>query len=106
MEGGAVIDYVQECVCSHERRHHDRDSCARTDGCSCEQTYMDVGREHRDRREGRTSRASLGPEGLCGDRTEHAPHLHESASLGRFWCTADETDREPGRSQRRVDAGR
>jgi len=54
-------------------------------------------------------RAAVGtgyePDGLCGDRGEHPAHLHESATLGRFWCTARQADREPGRSQRRVDAG-
>lgn len=41
------------------------------------------------------------PDGLCGDRGEHRAHLHDSPSLGRFWCTADQTDREPYRSERR-----
>ena len=51
-------------------------------------------------------RSQLGPEGLCADRTPHEPHLHESESLGRYWCTADESQREPGRSERRrVDQG-
>ena len=52
---------------------------------------------------GYVRRSQLGPEGLCGDRTEHTAHLHESPSLGRFWCTANESEREPGRSQRRLD---
>jgi len=39
--------------------------------------------------------------GLCGDRREHGAHVHDSASLGRFWCTADQAQREPGRSERR-----
>lgn len=43
------------------------------------------------------------PDGLCGDRAEHSPHAHHSASLGRFWCTADQAQREPGRSERRRD---
>ena len=51
-------------------------------------------------------RSQLGPEGLCADRRPHVPHLHESPSLGRYWCTADEGQREPGRSERRrVDQG-
>jgi hypothetical protein len=50
---------------------------------------------------GSTPRWKLGPEGLCGDRAEHPAHLHESASLGRFWCTADQSQREPWRSERR-----
>jgi hypothetical protein len=41
------------------------------------------------------------PDGLCGDRGEHAPHLFESVSLGRFWCSADQSQREPWRSERR-----
>lgn len=41
------------------------------------------------------------PRGLCGDRAEHAAHIHDSATLGTFWCTADPDDREPGRSERR-----
>jgi len=42
--------------------------------------------------------------GLCADRAEHPGHLHESPSLGRFWCTGDPADREPGRSERRARA--
>jgi hypothetical protein len=53
----------------------------------------------------RTLRQSSLPKGLCADRAEHPGHLHESSSLGRFWCTGDPADREPGRSQRRLDAG-
>jgi hypothetical protein len=41
------------------------------------------------------------PDGLCEDRTEHRPHLHDSETLGRFWCTADQSRREPYRSERR-----
>lgn len=41
------------------------------------------------------------PDGLCADRTDHLPHLHDSATLGRFWCTARQSDREPYRSERR-----
>lgn len=40
------------------------------------------------------------PDGLCADRTPHRAHLHDSPSLGRFWCTADQGQREPGRSER------
>jgi hypothetical protein len=50
---------------------------------------------------GYVRRSQLGPEGLCADRTEHTPHLHESPSLGRFWCVARESEREPWRSERR-----
>jgi hypothetical protein len=42
----------------------------------------------------------LEPDGLCGNRDEHVPHLHDSETLGRFWCTADQSHREPGRSER------
>lgn len=35
------------------------------------------------------------PSGLCADRNDHAPHVHESATLGTFWCTADQTTRLP-----------
>lgn len=35
------------------------------------------------------------PHGLCGNRDDHEPHVHESATLGTFWCTADQTTRLP-----------
>jgi hypothetical protein len=41
------------------------------------------------------------PDGLCADREDHRPHLHDSATLGRFWCTADQDQREPYRSEQR-----
>jgi hypothetical protein len=41
------------------------------------------------------------PDGLCDDRDDHRPHLHDSPTLGRFWCTADQDQREPYRSERR-----
>lgn len=41
------------------------------------------------------------PDGLCADRGEHRAHLHDSGTLGRFWCTADQSQREPWRSERR-----
>jgi hypothetical protein len=44
------------------------------------------------------------PPGLCAVREEHDPHLHMSDSLGRFLCTADQSQREPNRSQRAQDA--
>jgi hypothetical protein len=28
------------------------------------------------------------PDGLCADRSEHRAHLHDSRTLGSFWCTA------------------
>ena len=40
------------------------------------------------------------PDGLCGNRFPHTAHLHDSESLGRFWCTADQDQREPYRSER------
>ena len=40
------------------------------------------------------------PRGLCANRTDHAPHLYSSGSLGTFWCTANQDDREPYRSER------
>lgn len=40
------------------------------------------------------------PDGLCADRGPHRAHLHDSPSLGRFWCTANQSQREPGRSER------
>lgn len=40
---------------------------------------------------------TLGPyvEGLCGNKTDHEPHLHQSNSLGIFWCHANQTRRLP-----------
>lgn len=46
-------------------------------------------------------RAGAVPGGLCANREDHAPHVHDSATLGTFWCTADQSQREPGRSERR-----
>lgn len=31
-------------------------------------------------------------DGLCGDRSEHPGHLHDSVTLGRLWCTGDPDD--------------
>lgn len=45
------------------------------------------------------------PSGLCPDREEHEPHLRDSPGLGRFWCTADQSVREPARSDRARQAG-
>lgn len=45
------------------------------------------------------------PQGLCGNRSDHAPHLHDSDSLGRFWCHADQTQRLPYALERRKDNG-
>jgi hypothetical protein len=41
------------------------------------------------------------PDGLCPAKFDHRPHMYESGTLGRFWCTADQDRREPGRSERR-----
>jgi hypothetical protein len=41
------------------------------------------------------------PRGLCSEREDHAGHEHTSTSLGTYWCTGDQNDREPGRSERR-----
>ena len=35
------------------------------------------------------------PSGLCANRNDHKPHIHNSNTLGRFWCTADQTTRLP-----------
>lgn len=35
------------------------------------------------------------PSGLCGNREDHEPHVHDSASLGRFYCHADQAKRLP-----------
>lgn len=43
--------------------------------------------------------------GLCGDRTDHEPHIRDSPTLGTFWCTAQQEEREPWRSERRRRAG-
>jgi hypothetical protein len=45
------------------------------------------------------------PRGLCPNREDHAPHFRNSPSLGRFWCTAKQEDREPFRSERRRNGG-
>jgi len=38
--------------------------------------------------------------GLCGQRGDHEPHYHESASLGAFRCPGWEADRLPGKAER------
>lgn len=43
------------------------------------------------------------PNGLCGSKADHAPHSHASKTLGLFWCSADQTQREPNRSEARRD---
>lgn len=42
------------------------------------------------------------PRGLCGNRADHAPHLHDSAGLGRFWCDADQSKRLPFAMERKA----
>lgn len=49
---------------------------------------------------GLTSFAPL-RDGLCGNRADHDPHLHNSTSLGEFWCTADQSTRLPYAAERR-----
>lgn len=39
--------------------------------------------------------------GLCRDRSVHPPHVHQSESLGTFWCHANQELREPYASERR-----
>lgn len=41
------------------------------------------------------------PKGLCGDRSDHLPHVKETGSLAPFICSANQDDREPMRSERR-----
>jgi hypothetical protein len=41
------------------------------------------------------------PCGLCANREDHEPHVHNSLTLGRFRCTADQSEREPFRSEQR-----
>lgn len=43
------------------------------------------------------------PLGLCSDRADHDPHQVEAGSLAPYWCTADQSTREPAASQRRQD---
>ena len=39
--------------------------------------------------------------GLCGNRADHAPHMHDSKSFGRFWCEADQSKRLPYAMERK-----
>jgi len=41
------------------------------------------------------------PKGLCEAKYDHMPHEHKSKTLGYFWCTADQSQREPFRSEMR-----
>lgn len=48
------------------------------------------------------------PNGLCGNRLDHGPHLVEFAPVaggGPFWCHADQTRRVPWALERRVSPG-
>lgn len=51
---------------------------------------------------GTCSYCKMFPRGLCGNRDDHAPHLHESLRLGRMWCEADQTKRLPFAMERRA----
>jgi hypothetical protein len=35
------------------------------------------------------------PKGLCANREDHGPHLVKEGSLAPYWCTADQSKREP-----------
>lgn len=35
------------------------------------------------------------PVGLCGNKEDHDPHIHESRSLGTYFCHADQSRRLP-----------
>ena len=50
---------------------------------------------------GKCSYCKQFPRGLCGNRADHAPHLHDSAGLGRFWCDADQSKRLPFAMERK-----
>lgn len=41
------------------------------------------------------------PDGLCGNREDHVEHVHESTSLGTFWCHADQARRLPFAMERK-----
>ena len=44
------------------------------------------------------------PKGLCPIRTDHHQHEVNSRTLGRFWCHADQSKREPWASQQKQNA--
>lgn len=44
-------------------------------------------------------------EGLCGNKEGHQPHIHDSKSLGMFWCHADQSRRLPYAAERRRNGG-
>jgi hypothetical protein len=39
--------------------------------------------------------------GLCANKEDHVPHLVTKGTLAPFMCTADQTPREPNRSELR-----
>lgn len=41
------------------------------------------------------------PAGLCADKNDHDAHPVLDGSLAPFWCTADQSQREPWRSEQR-----
>jgi len=45
------------------------------------------------------------PQGLCGNRNDHAPHCVDSETLGRYWCHADQKQRQPYASEARLRVG-
>lgn len=44
------------------------------------------------------------PQGLCSNKNDHEPHWFESKTLGKFWCHANQTRREPYASEKRREA--
>lgn len=51
-----------------------------------------------------TSNSEGLPKGLCPWKRRHDGHPYKSLTLGSYFCTGDPDDREPGRSQRAVEA--
>jgi len=41
------------------------------------------------------------PQGICANKDNHSPHLHNSDTLGVFWCHADQARRLPFAAERR-----
>lgn len=41
------------------------------------------------------------PDGLCAIKDDHHAHPVLDGSLAPFWCTADQSQREPWRSEQR-----
>lgn len=42
------------------------------------------------------------PLGLCANRDGHVPHLYRSASLGLFYCHANQARRQPRAAEQRA----